>query len=297
MFETFEENCLQLKVAYDAAAQSHADADETSYTDSKSTTAQRGRAIQLRNVAFRYPGATALALKNINLTIEPGQLVAVVGKNGSGKSTLMNILTSMLEPTSGELLINSQPSTSYRLRERTAILSQQPRAFPLSVSENIGIGMAEDIHNADMIKAAAQKGGVDLSNERELFDEWLKHMDRPVSGGELQRIGVARTFMRLNARDSTGDDPLVDLVVLDEPDSATDPQAEKLIIDNFVRERQGRTMMVVTHKFGHLTKAADVIVCMKDGEICELGTHTELLALQGEYASLYKVQAEAYADA
>ncbi|KAF8887220.1 P-loop containing nucleoside triphosphate hydrolase protein [Mucidula mucida] len=276
-------------------------------------------------VDFRYPGATALALKNINLTIEPGQLVAVVGKNGSGKSTLMNILTSMLEPTSGELLINSQPSTSYRLRERTAILSQQPRAFPLSVSENIGIGMAEDIHNADMIKAAAQKGGVDLSkfddgralmlnpccplapcvvlnnvmdeSERELFDEWLKHMDRPVSGGELQRIGVARTFMRLNARDSTGDDPLVDLVVLDEPISATDPQAEKLIIDNFVRERQGRTMMVVTHKFGHLTKAADVIVCMKDGEICELGTHTELLAFQGEYASLYKVQAEAYADA
>ncbi len=235
MFETFEENCLQLKVAYDAAAQSHADADETSYTDFKSTTARRGRAIQLRyvlsllpkakllnprirNVAFRYPGATALALKNINLTIEPGQLVAVVGKNGSGKSTLMNILTSMLEPTSGELLINSQPSTSYRLRERTAILSQQPRAFPLSVSENIGIGMAEDIHNADMIKAAAQKGGVDLSkfddgralmlnpcsplapcvvlnsamdeSEEELLNEWLKHMDRPVSGGELQRIGV-----------------------------------------------------------------------------------------------------------
>ncbi|PBK78905.1 P-loop containing nucleoside triphosphate hydrolase protein [Armillaria solidipes] len=283
----------------------------------------RGMSFDLRDVCFSYPNGTS-ALTSISLSIKSGQLVVIVGTNGSGKSTLIKLLTRMVEPTSGTIFVDGNNMTDYKLsdfRQATASFMQDHEIFPLSFLENIRMGNVDSVGGNDEVIDAVRKGGAehlltglaegqdtmlggpndfrryfgfsmyedDNKKTNSLRAEW-EELPQPVqtSGGEKQRIIAARTFMRFNSGKIT-------FVAVDEASSAIDAAGEVQLFDNLIKEREGKTLVIVTHRFGCLTRQADLILCMKDGTLCESGRHDELLTLDGEYAKLYNIQAGAFA--
>lgn len=281
---------------------------------------QRGMSIDLQDVCFSYKNDTS-ALKNISLSIKSGQLVAVVGTNGSGKSTLIKLLTRLIEPTSGTIIVDGHSISDYKLadfRRATACFMQDHEIFPLSFWENVRMGDVDYICSDDEIMNAIRKGGAediltgmtegdatilrndegpsgdyrkcnfyssDANENHPLLPQWKAlEKDVKVSGGEKQRIVAARTFMRFHSGK-------VNFVAVDEASSALDAAGEAQLFENLVAERAGKTIVIVTHRFGPLTRRADLILCMKDGRLYESGRHDELLALNGEYARLYNIQA------
>ncbi|KDR69213.1 hypothetical protein GALMADRAFT_256051 [Galerina marginata CBS 339.88] len=288
---------------------------------SDSTNGSKGMGFKLNAVSFSYPGsqATSPSLKEITINIDPGQVVVIVGANGSGKSTLIRILSRLYDPTSGKVLIDGLPSADYRiddLHEATALLSQDNTIYPLSLGENIGLGYPERVLDDEMVTEAAEKGGalevinklkdgketvldpiVDVfqvnlygNKTHPLYEEMEKLRKKiDISGGETQRVVAARTFMRFNSGK-------VKFVAVDEPSSALDAEAELKLFENLLAVREGKTMVFVTHRFGHLTRHANLILCMKDGAIVERGSHIELMEMKGEYANLYEIQARAFSN-
>ncbi|KAJ6468271.1 P-loop containing nucleoside triphosphate hydrolase protein [Mycena sanguinolenta] len=284
-----------------------------------STSTSKGMTFELKNVSFAYPGGKSKenAIRNVSLTIPAGHLVVVVGANGSGKSTIIKLLNRLYDVDSGEILVDGIPIQNYRLsdlREVQAMLCQDHKLFPLSIAENIGLGNPDYINDMDMIQNAADAGGAsevikklkdgvqavlhpvqtavahhieDHEKLKSILESLEQHAE--VSGGEKQRLVAARTFMRFLSGK-------IRFAVADEPSSALDPKAEHQLFQHLRESGEGKTMIFVTHRFGHLTKYADLIVCMKDGQVVETGTHKELMALSGEYSELYNVQAQAFSD-
>ncbi|KAJ3556012.1 hypothetical protein NP233_g12074 [Leucocoprinus birnbaumii] len=275
-----------------------------------------GIELELRNVSFEYPGTKANreALRNISLKIKPGQFVVLVGANGSGKSTLLKTLCRFFHPTacrsgcsdvSGQVLLDSIPAQLYSessLRRTMAVLSQENMLYPgfTCLDEAVRKAGADRVVNR-------MKQGMDTLLEP-LFSWYqynvrdkdtdhplkkvLQEMERPieVSGGEKQRIVAARTFMRLKSG-------TIRFLAVDEPSSALDAEGEELLLSNLLRERSGKTIVFVTHRFGKLTRQADLILCMKEGQVIESGTHQELMNnSEGEYKKLYDIQASAFRD-
>ncbi|PBL01640.1 P-loop containing nucleoside triphosphate hydrolase protein [Armillaria gallica] len=319
----FRKQCEQLRTLYEADKISNKLIDGClSYSPEKS----QGMSFELRNLSFSYPGSqsTKPALSNVNLTIKAGQLVVIVGANGSGKSTIIKLLARLYDPTSGpdSLIVDNIPISKYRmseLREVTAMLTQDHSLFPVLLGENIGLGCIQHVGDSAMIDRAAKLGGATHclakltegkdtmlaamneaygfnvpENEAHPLQVELKklHKNIQLSGGEKQRIVAyvlfaSRTFMRF----ASGK---VKFVAVDEPSSALDPEGEALLFGNLIDERDGKTMIFVTHRFGHLAKRADLIVCMKEGNVVETGNHKELVEMNGEYAKLYNIQASAF---
>ncbi|KAJ7811120.1 P-loop containing nucleoside triphosphate hydrolase protein [Mycena leptocephala] len=293
------------------------DGDQT-YPNSTVST-NKGMAFELKNVCFAYPGAKSKdnAIRNVSLNIPAGHLVVIVGANGSGKSTIIKLLNRLYDVDSGEILVDGIPIKNYRLsdlRKVQALLSQDHKLYPLTLAENIGLGNPERITDMEMVLQAADAGGASevikklndgvqtvlypvqtahgsqLEKYKKLqaiLESLEQHAE--VSGGEKQRLVAARTFMRFLSGN-------IRFAVADEPSSALDPKAEYQLFQRLRESGEGKTMIFVTHRFGHLTKHADLIICMKDGEAVETGTHKELMAREGEYAELYNVQAQAFAD-
>jgi ABC-type multidrug transport system fused ATPase/permease subunit len=316
--KSLTQQVVQLKHLYEISeVQTKLQEGDLSYPLSDSE--DSGMAFELQGISFAYPGATKTtnALDNVSLSIKAGQLVVIVGANGSGKSTLIKLLSRFYDPSEGLLLIDGTPAAKYRssdLRQATASFTQDHNLYPLSLYENIGLGYPERLSDAMLVAQASEQGGASgfiakladglhtvlepneypysinvPSDEqhplREKINMLQKELD--ISGGERQRVIAARTFMQLNSGK-------VKFVAVDEPSSALDAEAEAQLFDRLLGNRQGKTMVFVTHRFGHLTKFADNILCMKDGKIAESGTHHELMQLEGEYAKLYNIQAEAY---
>ncbi|KAJ7611792.1 P-loop containing nucleoside triphosphate hydrolase protein [Roridomyces roridus] len=281
---------------------------------------QDGISIRLENVEFAYEGSKSQtnALRNVSLSIDAGQLVVIVGTNGSGKSTLLNLLARIHDCSSGRILIEGQDIRDYKvheLREATAILMQDHHLYPLSFGENIGIGYPKEVDNCKLIEESAKKGGAHgfistryadkydttLEPKSTVLDNSLSQSDDDplnkvrksfeksgnLSGGERQRVAASRAFMRLSSK-------RVKLFIADEPTSALDPEAESALLENLLKERQGKTMIFVTHRFSVLTQRADLILCMKDGGVVEQGTHETLMDLKGDYFRLYNTQADAF---
>ncbi|KAK7437148.1 hypothetical protein VKT23_018775 [Stygiomarasmius scandens] len=284
-----------------------------------SRTSDKGMAFELRNVSFTYPGSksSTKALDDVSFRVDPGQLVVIVGANGSGKSTFVKLITRLYDADTGSVIVDGEDVQDYKiaeLRQGVATITQDHRLYPLSIRENIGLGYPEAMENTDLIKDAARRGGaeeligklskgietvldpytvqygvnIDEDGDSELAKE-LKELNKSadVSGGEKQRIVAARTFMRFNSQ-------RVKFVAVDEPSSALDAEAELALFDNLREMREGKTMVFVTHRFGHLTRHADKILCMKDGKVVESGSHVELMELGGEYFKLYDIQAKAF---
>jgi ATP-binding cassette subfamily B protein len=239
----------------------------------------RGPAVEFDRVSFRYPASERFALADISLVLPPGRIVAVVGANGAGKSTLIKLLCRFHDPTSGAVRLGGvdlRDASSARLRRRITVLFQEPVRYAATVTENIAFGDLGAQPDADRIAAAAAAAGADgpvgrLPESYEtVLGKWLGGAE--LSSGEWQRIALARAFLRD-----------ADVVVLDEPTSAMDSWAEADWMGRFRELVQGRTTLIITHRFTTAMRA-DAIFVMREGRIVETGSHDALLAAGGAYA-------------
>ena len=259
------------------------------------------QAMQFHCVSFTYPGADRPALTDLELSLRPGERIALVGENGAGKTTLVRLLLGLYQPTHGTITVDGtdlatiHPAT-WR-REATAIFQDFVR-FPTTVFENIAYGdsslLAQGVQASDAIHpriaAAAAKSGIDgfvselpSGYATYLGKEWPGGME--LSSGQWQRLALARAYLR-DAQ----------IVALDEPTAALDPRAEVEFYRQFVEVAAGRTAILVSHRLG-AARLADRIVVLANGRIVEEGDHAALLSLKGVYAQMFRLQAHWYSAA
>lgn len=247
--------------------------------------------IRFENVYFTYPGSSQPALKNISLHLKPGEKLAIVGENGSGKTTLIKLLTRLYTPDSGRILLDGVDLQSWNvdaLRRRIGVIFQNFVRYQFTVGENIGVGDVGSLNDTTRWQLAAQKGNAHSFIERlpqqfqTQLGKWFKS-GQELSGGQWQKIALARAFMRTQA----------DILVLDEPTSAIDAQAEYEIFNHFRALTQNQMVFLISHRFSTV-RMADKILVIENGQVVEQGSHEELLASEGLYAKLFLLQAAGY---
>ncbi|MDH3531968.1 MAG: ABC transporter ATP-binding protein/permease [Gammaproteobacteria bacterium] len=262
---------------------------------SRSGSAQKGpdpsRGLELEHVSFAYPGAEARALDDVSLQIRPGESLAVVGENGSGKTTLIKLLTRLYEPSAGRILLDGLDLKDWdieALRQRIGVIFQDFGRYQFSVGENIGAGDVRHIDNPDRWAEAA-KSGMAAPFIEELpggyqtqLGRWFRD-GRELSGGQWQKIALSRAFMRSDA----------DILVLDEPTAAMDAASEAAIFEHFRQMSRKKMTILISHRFSTV-RAADQIVVIHHGKIQERGSHDSLMAEDGQYAQLFRLQAKGY---
>jgi len=256
--------------------------------------------IELRDVWFRYGPDRPWVLHGVSFTMPAGSAVGLVGVNGAGKSTIVKLLCRLYEPEKGQVLwdgVDVRELDVASLREHVGAVFQDFMAYDLTAAENIGIGKLDHLHDLDKIRTAAADAGVDggLSALSGGYATLLSRTFRPrsdevgtsaLSGGQWQRVAVARAFLRTNA----------DLLILDEPSAGLDAAAEAALHQRLRTLRRGRTALLISHRLGGL-RDADQIVVIDGGRVVECGSHDELTARSGVYARLYSLQAAAYSPA
>jgi ATP-binding cassette, subfamily B, bacterial len=245
--------------------------------------------IRFRQVTFRYPGSETAVLENFNLTVPAGKIVAIVGDNGAGKSTLIKLLCRFYDPESGSVeldKINLREFAVQELRRLITVLFQSPIQYHTTVTQNIVLGDLSATPSQTEIEAAAKGAGIHdkiISLPQEygsMLGKWFPG-GTDLSGGQWQRLALARAFFRKSQ-----------IIILDEPTSAMDPWAEFDWLERFRTMANGRTALVITHRFT-LAMRADIIHVMRAGEIVESGSHDELLAKNGLYAQSWHSQMQA----
>src|SRR5438270_3349139 len=255
-----------------------------------------GLDIEFRDVSFTYPGKdpeTHAALKHASFTIHAGEAIALVGRNGAGKTTMVKLLTRLYDPDEGEIFIGGRNIKEYELkdlREQVGVIFQDYVNYYMTAQENIGVGRVELIEQRDLVMSAASKSGASVVIDKlpngydTMLGRWFKDLkdSTQLSGGEWQKIALARAFMR-DAR----------ILVLDEPTSALDAQAEYEVFTKFRELTKGKTAVFISHRFSTV-RLADRIFVIENGSIIESGSHEELMTLDGRYAALFNLQAEAY---
>jgi subfamily B ATP-binding cassette protein MsbA len=267
-----------------AAAESIFDQlDEESETDAGTVERDRvsGR-IEVRDLDFCYPNTEKNVLEGINFSVEPGQMVALVGRSGSGKSTLVSLIPRFYHHNEGHILIDEVDVEDYRLRNlrrHIALVTQHVTLFNDTIANNIAYG---DLAGAprEAIEQAAE-----AAYAKEFIDKLPQGLDTMVgengvllSGGQRQRLAIARALLK--------DAPVL---ILDEATSALDTESERHIQKALDRVMQGRTTLVIAHRLSTIEKA-DIIMVMDQGRIVERGSHAELIAQNGYYARLHSMQ-------
>lgn len=276
--------------------------------------------IEFRNVSFKYPGTERMVLDGITFKIEPGQAVALVGENGAGKTTIVKLLSRLYDPTEGQILIDGIDLRSVDpdlWRSQMAVVFQDYCRFHMSVRENIGIGNVPIMENVEAIKTAAEKGGAAamIARLQNSYDTMLGKMfenesvGTELSGGEWQKIALARAFMRTsktpaNTMRNENSRPLenlnsqtvgeqAQLLILDEPTASLDVQSEYDVYCRFHELTADKMALLITHRFSTV-RIADRILVLEHGKIIEDGSHEQLINIDSTYAKLYNLQADRY---
>jgi ATP-binding cassette subfamily B protein len=244
--------------------------------------------IRARDLYFSYPGSAQPAVRGVSLDLRRGEVVALVGENSSGKSTLAHLLTGLYLPDSGELSWDGRQLSREQVFGQVSLLSQQFVQWPFTAGVNVTIGRTDDRPDPDRRAEAAARTGADQV-VRGLADGWDTLLAREffggtdLSGGQWQRLALARTWYR--------DAPVL---VVDEPTSALDPAAEIEVFDRLGSlARDGRTVVLITHRLASVARA-DRVYVLHEGQVRESGSHHELMAADGGYARMYRLQASQY---
>ena len=248
--------------------------------------------IEIKHLSFCYPGSNKTTVADINLTINQGEMLVLVGENGAGKTTLGKLLGRLYDPTSGTIDWNGKDLRSYSLayvRSRIAVVMQDYARFPSTVRENVGFGDLLSLSDDTAINEAISEAGISAkvnSLAAGLETPLGKQLEDGIdlSGGQWQRIAIARALMRLST---------AEVLIFDEPTAALDPKTEHEIYSIFRQIAAGKTTIVISHRLG-LAKIADRIAVMENGKIAEIGTHDELIASNGIYCSMFTRQASSY---
>lgn len=244
----------------------------------------------LKNVSFTYPGGSQPTLKNLNLTVKPGESIALVGTNGAGKTTLLKLLTRLYDIDSGEITLDGIPISQFDLKElrrNIGIIFQDFARYNLTAQDNIGFGNLPERDNLSLIdRAAEQAGAQETISGLELGYQTLlgKVFDggTDLSGGQWQKIGLARAFTIA-----------APILILDEPTAALDAIAEYELFQKFRQLTTGKMTFFVSHRFSTVL-LADRIVVLDNNQIVEVGSHVELMEKDGIYAKMFRLQASSY---
>lgn len=244
--------------------------------------------ISLEHVYFRYPGACEDALQEINLTLHPGEKLAVVGVNGAGKTTLIKLICGFLDPSKGQVKLNGKDIRMYNRRDYYALFSAVFQDFSLlaaTVAQNVAQAETPDM---ELVKKCVQKAGLTSKIEAlpEGYQTWLNREVYKnaimLSGGETQRLMLARALYKS-----------APFMILDEPTASLDPVAEAEIYRKYNEMTRGKSSIYISHRLAS-TWFCDRILMLENGIICEKGTHEELLKLGKKYAGLYEIQSKYY---
>jgi len=250
-----------------------------------------GEGLRFEEVSFTYPGSNRLALEDVSFYLKPGEKLAIVGENGSGKTTLIKLLTRLYSPSSGQILLDGRNLEEWNidaLQKRIGVIFQDFVRYQFKVGENIGVGDVEEFEDTDRWRIAAHKGTATnfIESLPEGFDtqlgRWFKG-GQELSGGQWQKIALSRAFMRSGA----------DILVLDEPTSAMDAEAETKLFDQFRETTENQMAILISHRFSTVRRA-DKIIVLSGGKLIEQGTHEKLLEQGGRYARLFDMQAAGY---
>lgn len=243
--------------------------------------------VEFKNVSFTYPGATTPSISHLNLKIEQGERIALVGENGAGKSTLVNLLCGFYKPDEGEILINGINLELIKndVRASMAVIFQDYNRYEATLRTNIMLNRNE---NDELFKQVIEKTGVDTiaSALKNGFDEVLGRFNKcgtTLSAGQWQKVALARGFCHVCAR----------MIILDEPTAAMDPIAESELYTNLKGLISDKTAIIISHRLG-IVRAVDRVIVMHNGKIIEDGSHTTLVHNEGAYQKMFSTQATIY---
>ena len=281
------ENALYVKSLFDLF-----DLEPRLNTSGKNIKLKRGKApkIEFRNVDFSYPGSEEKLLDNFSLTINPGEHIALVGENGAGKSTIIKLLARFYDVTGGEILIDSKNIKDLDVQDwyrHIGVLFQEFNRYDYSAKDNIEFGKVYAKSDFKEIVRAAKESGADkvIDKFKDKYDQILGKTFKggmELSWGQWQKIALGRAFFR---------DP--EVLILDEPTASIDAKSEAEIFDKVQKMPRSKTVIIISHRFSTV-RNADKIYVIENGKIVEAGNHEELMKKDGQYASLFKLQAKGY---